>query len=87
VAEAGRIVGAISASARIRAFFRAVHQMSPSGIGGRSAIGTNTMSRRALLDGVLDDPAEIDAVTATLRRIETKLVTRSRRRGAAGLSA
>jgi hypothetical protein len=40
-----------------------------------------------LLDGVLDDPAEIDAIIATLQRIETKLVTRSRRRGAAGLSA
>jgi DNA-binding MarR family transcriptional regulator len=31
-----------------------------------------------LLDGVLDDPAEIEATTATLQRIETHLVTRSR---------
>jgi len=35
-----------------------------------------------LLDGILDDPAEIDATTATLQRIETQLVTRSRRRAA-----
>src|SRR4051794_9240647 len=32
-----------------------------------------------LLDGILDDPAEIDATTATLQRIETHLVSRSRR--------
>jgi len=32
-----------------------------------------------LLDGILDDPAEIDATTATLQRIETQLVARSRR--------
>ncbi|WP_436532044.1 MarR family winged helix-turn-helix transcriptional regulator [Actinoplanes sp. HUAS TT8] len=31
-----------------------------------------------LLDGVLDDPAEIAATTATLQRIETRLVSRPR---------
>ena len=32
-----------------------------------------------LLDGVVPDPDEIEAVTATLRRIETQLVSRARR--------
>jgi DNA-binding MarR family transcriptional regulator len=32
-----------------------------------------------LLDGIVPDPEEVEAVTATLRRIETELVERARR--------
>jgi DNA-binding MarR family transcriptional regulator len=36
-----------------------------------------------LLDGVVEDPEEIEAMTATLRRIETRLVARTREGGRA----